>query len=45
MRKSVGYAFELAKTQQEALIGRWQTEATEHGTKYIAHTAFDEPKN
>ncbi|EKO3537517.1 LysM peptidoglycan-binding domain-containing protein [Vibrio fluvialis] len=43
-RKSVGYAFELAKTQQEALIGRWQTEATEHGTKYIAHTAFDEPK-
>ncbi|MCR9301552.1 LysM peptidoglycan-binding domain-containing protein [Vibrio fluvialis] len=44
LRKSVGYAFELAKTQQEALIGRWQTEATEHGTKYIAHTAFDEPK-
>ncbi|EME0895111.1 S-type pyocin domain-containing protein [Vibrio parahaemolyticus] len=43
-RKSVGYAFELAKTQQEALIGRWQTEATEHGTKYTAHTAFDEPK-
>ncbi|MFC3025166.1 S-type pyocin domain-containing protein [Vibrio zhugei] len=43
-RKSVGYAFELAKTQQEALIGRWQTEATEHGTKYIAYTAFDEPK-
>lgn len=43
-RKSVGYAFELAKTQQESLIGRWQTEATEHGTKYTAHTAFDEPK-
>lgn len=43
-RKSVGYAFELAKTKQESLIGRWQTEATEHGTKYIAHTAFDEPK-
>ncbi|EKO5181742.1 LysM peptidoglycan-binding domain-containing protein [Vibrio cholerae] len=43
-RKSVGYAFELAKTQQEALIGRWQTEATEHGTKYTAHAAFDEPK-
>ncbi|MBM4843240.1 LysM peptidoglycan-binding domain-containing protein [Vibrio parahaemolyticus] len=43
-RKSVGYAFELAKTQQEALIGRWQTEATERGTKYTAHTAFDEPK-
>ncbi|EKS2826544.1 S-type pyocin domain-containing protein [Vibrio cholerae] len=43
-RKSVGYAFELAKTQQEALIGSWQTEATEHGTKYTAHTAFDEPK-
>lgn len=44
LRKSVGYAFELAKTKQEALIGRWQTEATEHGTKYTAHTAFDEPK-
>lgn len=43
-RKSVGYAFELAKTKQEALIGRWQTEATEHGTKYTAHAAFDEPK-
>ncbi|EPR4992919.1 T6SS effector antibacterial DNase [Vibrio navarrensis] len=43
-RKSVGYAFELAKTKQEVLIGRWQTEATEHGTKYTAHTAFDEPK-
>lgn len=43
-RKSVGYAFELAKTKQESLIGRWQTEATELGTKYTAHTAFDEPK-
>ncbi|EOW9283338.1 T6SS effector antibacterial DNase [Vibrio parahaemolyticus] len=43
-RKNVGYAFELAKTKQEALIGRWQTEATEHGTKYTAHAAFDEPK-
>lgn len=43
-RKSVGYAFELAKTQQEALIGRWQTEATELGTKYTAHAVFDEPK-
>ncbi|EOW9491437.1 LysM peptidoglycan-binding domain-containing protein [Vibrio cholerae] len=43
-RKSVGYAFELAKTKQESLIGSWQTEATEHGTKYTAHTAFDEPK-
>ena len=27
-RKSVGCAFELAKTKQEALIGRWQTDAT-----------------
>ncbi|ENL3887878.1 T6SS effector antibacterial DNase [Vibrio cholerae] len=43
-RKSVGYAFELAKTQQESLIGSWQAQATEHGTKYTAHTAFDEPK-
>ncbi len=44
LRKSVGYAFELAKTQQESLIGSWQAQATEHGTKYTAHTAFDEPK-
>lgn len=43
-RKSVGYAFELAKTQQESLIGSWQAQATEHGTKYTAHAAFDEPK-
>ena len=43
-RKSVGCSFELAKTQQEALIGRWQTEKTENGTKYTAFTAFDEPK-
>ncbi len=43
-RKSVGCAFQLGKTKQEAMIGRWQTELTEHGTKYIAHTAFDEPK-
>lgn len=44
LRKSVGYAFELAKTQQESLIGSWQAQATEHGTKYTAHAAFDEPK-
>ncbi|ELO4020027.1 LysM peptidoglycan-binding domain-containing protein [Vibrio fluvialis] len=43
-RKSVGYAFELAKTQQESLIGSWQAQATELGTKYTAHAAFDEPK-
>ncbi|EKO3838849.1 S-type Pyocin domain-containing protein [Vibrio owensii] len=43
-KKSVGCAFQLGKTKQEAMIGRWQTEPTEHGTKYIAHTAFDEPK-
>ncbi|WP_093275180.1 T6SS effector antibacterial DNase [Vibrio xiamenensis] len=43
-RKSVGCAFELAKTKQEASIGRWDTEPTEHGTKYTALTAFDEPK-
>ncbi len=23
---------------------RWQAQATEHGTKYTAHAAFDEPK-
>ncbi len=44
LRKSVGCAFQLGKTKQEAMIGRWQTEPTEYGTKYIAHTAFDEPK-
>ncbi|MDA0149201.1 T6SS effector antibacterial DNase [Vibrio sp. LaRot3] len=44
LRKSVGCAFQLGKTKQEAMIGRWQTEPTENGTKYIAHTAFDEPK-
>ncbi len=43
-RKSVGCAFQLGKTKQEAMVGRWQTEPTEYGTKYIAHTAFDEPK-
>lgn len=43
-RKSVGCAFELTKTEQESMIGRWETERTDHGTKYIAYTAFDEPK-
>ncbi len=43
-RKSVGCAFQLGKTKQEAMIGRWQADLTEHGTKYTAHTAFDEPK-
>lgn len=43
-RKSVGCSFEIAKTKQEAMVGRWQTEPTEHGTKYTAQTAFDEPK-
>ncbi|MGY3685694.1 LysM peptidoglycan-binding domain-containing protein [Vibrio coralliilyticus] len=44
LRKSVGCAFQLGKTKQEAMIGRWETEPTERGTKYTAHTAFDEPK-
>ncbi|MDC5851204.1 LysM peptidoglycan-binding domain-containing protein [Vibrio europaeus] len=44
LRKSVGCAFQLGKTKQEAMIGRWQADLTENGTKYIAHTAFDEPK-
>ncbi|MCA3901788.1 LysM peptidoglycan-binding domain-containing protein [Vibrio vulnificus] len=43
-RKSVGCSFELAKTKEEVVIGRWQTEPTEYGTKYIDYTAFDEPK-
>ncbi|MFA0016336.1 LysM peptidoglycan-binding domain-containing protein, partial [Vibrio lentus] len=44
LKQSVSCSFELTKTKQEALIGRWQTEATKHGTKYTAYTAFDEPK-
>jgi len=43
-RKSVGCSFELAKTKEEVVIGRWQTEVTEHGTKYTAYSAVDEPK-
>ncbi len=42
--KSVGCAFELAKTKQEAKLCRWQSEETEHGTKHTVHTVFDEPK-
>lgn len=43
-KQNIGCAFELAKTKQEPVVGRWETERTEHGTKYTAHTAFDEPK-
>jgi len=43
-RESIGCSFELAKTQQEDVIGLSQTESTEHGTKYIGYTAVDEPK-
>ncbi|MDE1232160.1 LysM peptidoglycan-binding domain-containing protein [Vibrio aestuarianus] len=43
-RKSVGCSFELAKTKEEGVIGRWQTAVTEHGTKYTAYSAVDEPK-
>jgi len=43
-RTRVGCSFQIAKTKQEALIGRWQTAPTEHGTKYTAQLAFDEPK-
>ena len=43
-RKSVGCSFELAKTKEEVVIGRWQTAVTEHGTKYTAYSAVDEPK-
>ncbi|OOE84681.1 S-type Pyocin domain-containing protein [Salinivibrio sp. PR6] len=42
--KTVGCKFELAKTQQEGVIGDWQTAPTEHGTKYTAYAAFNEPK-
>ncbi|ELP6738991.1 LysM peptidoglycan-binding domain-containing protein [Vibrio vulnificus] len=44
-KQNIGCAFELAKTKQEPVVGRWETERTEHGTKYTAYTAFDEPKN
>ncbi len=43
-RQSVGCSFELAKTKEEVVIGRWQTAVTEHGTKYTAYSAVDEPK-
>lgn len=43
-RKSVGCSFELAKTKEEVVIGRWQTTVTEHGTKYTAYSAVNEPK-
>ncbi|OOF28932.1 MIX and LysM peptidoglycan-binding domain-containing protein [Salinivibrio sp. IB872] len=43
-RKAVGCTFQLAKTEQEGTIGQWQTKPTEHGTKYTAYAAFDEPK-
>ncbi|OOF23047.1 S-type Pyocin domain-containing protein, partial [Salinivibrio sp. IB872] len=43
-RKAVGCTFQLAKTEQEGMIGQWQTKPTEHGTKYTAYAAFDEPK-
>ncbi|MCW8336458.1 T6SS effector antibacterial DNase, partial [Vibrio paucivorans] len=43
-RKSVGCSFELAKTKEEVVIGRWQTAVTEHGTKYTAYSAVAEPK-
>ncbi|TFH90004.1 LysM peptidoglycan-binding domain-containing protein [Vibrio ouci] len=43
-RERVGCSFQIAKTKQEDLIGRWQTSPTEHGTKYTAQLVFDEPK-
>lgn len=43
-RERVGCSFQIAKTNQETLIGRWQTSPTEHGTKYTAQMVFDEPK-
>ncbi|ELH0900990.1 LysM peptidoglycan-binding domain-containing protein [Vibrio cholerae] len=43
-KQNIGCAFELAKTKQEPVVGRWETERTDNGTKYTAYTAFDEPK-
>ncbi|EGR5853505.1 S-type pyocin domain-containing protein [Vibrio parahaemolyticus] len=43
-KQNIGCAFELAKTKQEPVVGRWETERTDHGTQYTAYTAFDEPK-
>ncbi|CAM3112368.1 hypothetical protein VITU102760_21860 [Vibrio tubiashii] len=43
-KKRVGCSFQIAKTKQEAVVGRWQTAPTDHGTKYTTQLAFDEPK-
>ncbi len=43
-RQSVGCHFELAKTEQEALIGDWQVQRSANGTQYTVFSAVDEPK-
>ncbi|MCL9783415.1 LysM peptidoglycan-binding domain-containing protein [Vibrio sp. S4M6] len=43
-KRRVGCSFQIAKTKQEALVERWQTAPTDHGTKYTAQLAFNEPK-
>ncbi|WP_375152952.1 hypothetical protein [Vibrio sp. 11986-1-5] len=43
-RHRVCCSFVLAKTKNEAMLGRWTESKTEHGTRYTVLTAVDEPK-
>ncbi|EKO3658762.1 hypothetical protein M3906_001610 [Vibrio metschnikovii] len=43
-RHRVCCSFVLAKTKNEAMLGRWTESKTEHGTRYTVFTAVDEPK-
>ncbi|ROV58352.1 LysM peptidoglycan-binding domain-containing protein [Vibrio ponticus] len=43
-RENVSCHFELAKTKQEGVIGNWQIQRTEKGTRYTVYSAIDEPK-
>jgi hypothetical protein len=42
--RNAGCMFALTKTENEALLGRWNESKTEHGTRYTLHTAYNEPK-
>ncbi|TCT58865.1 colicin E3/pyocin S6 family cytotoxin, partial [Vibrio crassostreae] len=42
--RNVGCSFALAKTKEEAMLGRWNESKIEEGTRYTLLTAFDEPK-
>lgn len=43
-RHRVCCSFVLAKTKNEAMLGRWTESKTEHGTRYTVLSAVDEPK-